>query len=192
MMTFYQRLKQSLNQRTLYALILLGCLLGFALIGRIGDAVASAAETHRLADERLARHGGVVDEDAWRTRAENAETVLAQWQSTQWSGPTAGFIAAEMQSRIRAIAVSAGLRVISINVEQAPVDTPEGPVLQFSMATESHNGDGVANALAMFAAHEPMLFIDGVNAVFDENKRGRFSINGFAPVSITTPSEENS
>ncbi len=192
MVQLFERLKQSLNQRTLYALIILGCLLGFALIARIGDAVASAELSHRQAQERLARHGGGVDEEVWLTRAENAEAALAEWQATQWAGRTPGIAAAELQRALTRIALSAQLRVISITVEPAPVEIPEGLVLRFRMATDSRSGDSVAKVLAAFSSHRPLIFVDGVNAVFDERGSGRFSLDGYAPITVAAPAQENS
>jgi|GEM_PF-7092852 len=185
------QLRQSLNQRTIYALIALGCLLGFALIARIGDAAAGAEEMRLQADARLARHGGELDEAEWRSRAEEAELALANWSAAHWTGPTAGFIAAELQSAISVVAGTTDVTVIAVNVEPAPVETPQGMVLAYRVATDSRNGESVAKILAAFAAHEPMLFIDGMNAVFDSETRGRFSFSGYAPIVITEPQGES-
>ena len=191
MVQLFERLKQSLNQRTLYALIVLGCLLGFALIARIGDAVAGAKISHLQAEERLARHGGGVDEEVWQARADTAHAALTEWKATQWTGPTAGIAAAELQRTLNRIASSAQLRVISITVEPAPVEIPEGLILRFQMATDSRSGDSVAKVLAAFSSHRPLIFVDGVNAVFDERNSGRFSLDGYAPIAVATPTQES-
>ncbi len=192
MYRYYERIKQSLNLRTLYGLIALGCLLGFAVIARIGDAAARAEETRAQVDERLTRHGGAIDEGVWRERAENAEQALALWRATRWSGPTSGIIAAELQGAIGRVVSSAQLNMLSVNVEPAPAESPSGTVLRFRVATDSRSGDSVAKALAAFGAHEPMIVVDEVNAVFDEGSSGRFSISGYAPITITTPQQEGS
>lgn len=188
---FVDQLRQSLNQRTIYALIALGCLLGFSLTARIGDAAKGAEELRLQADARLARHGGEIDEAAWLARADEAELALASWSAAHWTGPTAGFIAAELQSAISVIAATTDVNVIAVNVEPAPVETPQGRVLAFRVATDSRNGENVAKTLSAFAAHEPMLFIDGMNAVFDSEQRGRFSFSGYAPIVITEPQGES-
>ncbi len=186
-----ENLKQSLNPRTLYGLIALGVLLGFAFIARMDDAVEQAREVRTQADERLARHGGAIDEKLWRDRAENAESALSLWQATQWSGPTAGFVAAELQGAISAAARSAELNVLSVEVEQAPVELQSGSALQFRLATDSRSGDSVARLLAALAAHQPMIVVDEVNAVFDEQSSGRFFAAGYAPVSLSAPRQQD-
>lgn len=179
-----EQLKQSLNLRTLYALIALGFLLGVMIIFRLSDAAASAALEREQVESRLARHGGAIDEAAWLQRAEDAQNTLSAWRATRWSGPTAGVVAAELQSALSRVIASAQLSSLAINVEPAPVELPNGTVLRFSVSTDSQNGANVAKTLAALATHEPMLVVNGMNVVFDEDASGRFSISGFAPVSI--------
>lgn len=182
-----EKLKQSLNLRTLYALIALGFLLGIAVALRISDAAASASLERAQVENRLQRHGGAIDEAAWLQRAENADAILSAWQATRWSGPTAGVAAAQLQSAIGQILASSQLTPLSINIEPAPVELPYGAVLRFSVAADSRNGDSVAKTLAAMAAHEPMIVVDGMNVVFDESASGRFSVSGYAPISIAEP-----
>ena len=186
-----ERFRQSLNLRTLYGLIALGCLLGVSLIGRLDDIAKTAAQSRAETDARLTRHGGAIDETLWNERAADAEAELAFWQSTHWSGSTPGVIAAELESAINQITRGAGLRVINVNIDPAPSETPSGSVIRFNFATESRSGDSVAKTLAAFGAYQPILVIDEMNAVFDENIHGRFSASGYAPVSIVTPPQES-
>ena len=188
---YLERFRQSLNLRTMYGLIALGCLLGFALIGSLNDAVQRASLSRAEVDARLTRHGGAIDETIWNERAADAEAELAFWQSTHWSGSTSGVIAAELENAISQITRGANLRVINVNVDPAPSETPSGPILRFSFSTDSNSGDSVAKILAAFGAHQPVLVIDEVNAVFDESIAGRFSASGYAPVSLLTPPQEN-
>ncbi len=192
MAQYYERIKQSLNLRTLYGLIALASLLGIAFIARMDDAAASAKEARVQVDERLARHGGAIDERVWRERAENAEQALTLWRATQWSGPTAGVVAAELQGAISGVAAAAQLNVLSVTVEPAPVELSDGTVLRFRMAADSRSGESVAKTLAAFGAHEPMIIVDGMNAVFDEEARGRFSVSGYAPIAIAAPQAQES
>lgn len=187
MNAYLDQLKQSLNLRTLYALIALGFLLGLMVIFRLSDATASAAADRAQVENRLMRHGGAIDEAAWSQRAQSAEATLAAWQATRWSGPTAGVVAAEIQSAIGQVIASAQLAPRSINVEPAPVELPNGAVLRFRISTDSRSGDSVAKTLAAMAAHEPMLIVDGMNVVFDEVGTGRFSVSGYAPINIAEP-----
>ncbi len=192
MKDLYERIKESLNLRTLYGLIALGCLLGFAIIGRIDDAAAEAQVAREAVDARLARHGGAVDETLWMERANEAEQTLAAWQTTHWSAPTAGVIAAELQSSVTSVLSSANLRVLSVKIDPEPTELPTGAILRFRFATESRNGDSVAKTLAALAAHEPMIVIDEVNAVFDERKQGRFSASGYVPINIEAAEAQES
>ncbi len=185
---YLDRFRQSLTLRTLYGLIALGCLLGVSLLGRLDAASTSAADTRAEADARLARHGGAIDENLWRERAANAQEELTFWQSTRWSAPTSGVVAAELQNAITQIARGAGLDVIAVNVDPAPTEIPSGLVLRFSFSTDSRNGDAVAKALAAFGAHEPIIVVDEMNAVFDDRNQGRFSASGYAPIILAEPS----
>ena len=191
MKQYLERFRQSLTLRTLYGLIALGCLLGVSLLGRLDAATARAAESRAEMDARVARHGGGIDENLWRERAANAETELAFWRATHWSGQTPGVIAAELQDAINMTARAAGLDVIAVDVDPAPSEIPGGPVLRFSFSTDSRSGDAVAKTLAAFGAHEPIIVIDEVNAVFDDSRLGRFSASGYAPITLAEPAPED-
>ncbi len=183
-MQYFEQFKQALNLRTSYGLIALGCLLGIMLIVRLNDATMTASAARVQVENRLARHGGAIDEVTWQERADSAEQALSEWQATRWSGATSGVIAAELQSAIGRVIDAAQLTPLNITVEPGPVELPSGAVLRFTVAAESRTGDSVAKTLAAFAAHEPMIVVDGMNAVFDEQSRGRFSVSGYAPISI--------
>ena len=190
MNTTLEQLKQSLNLRTRYALIALGFLLGIVVIFRLSDAAASASLERAQVESRLQRHGGAIDEAAWLQRAASAEATLSAWQATRWSGPTAGVAAAQLQSAIEQILASSQLTPLSIDIEPAPVELPNGTVLRFSVAADSRSGDSVAKTLAAMAAHEPMIVVDGMNVVLDESTSGRFSVSGYAPISILEPQQQ--
>ena len=191
MKQYLQRFDQSLNLRTLYGLIALGCLLGISLLGRLDAATQRAADVRAEAETRLVRHGGAIDEALWRERAASAETELTFWKSTHWSGSTAGVIAAELEDAITQVIRSAELDIVVVNVEAAPSESQSGSILRFRFSTESSRGDGVAKTLAAFGAHDPILVIDEINAVFDENSHGRFSASGYAPISLDAPTQED-
>lgn len=188
---YLERFGQSLNLRTLYGLIALGCLLGVSMLGRLDAATVRAADARAEIEARLTRHGGAIDENLWRERAATAQAELAFWQSTHWSGPTSGVIAAELENAINQVARGAGLDVIAVNIDPAATESPSGPILRFSFATDSRSGDSVAKTLAAFGAHEPIIVIDEMNAVFNESVQGRFSASGYAPIILAAPSQEN-
>ena len=189
---YLERIADSLNQRTIFALIALGGLLGLVLVFRLSDASLAAQERRAVLAERLMQQGGKVDEELWRERAEAAQTSLAQWRATRWTGETPGLVAAIMQSEISGIATAAEISVLALEVDPSPVDLPNGAALRFRLAAESPGGDSAARALAGFSAHRPTLIVDEVNAVFDEDeKSGRLSVSGYAPVVIApTPNGE--
>ncbi|MEM8770366.1 MAG: GspMb/PilO family protein [Pseudomonadota bacterium] len=182
--------EKSLNQRTVYGLIALLGVLGVALVMRLDD-TSKAAEAKRLQfSERLARRGGDVDEDLWRTRADIAKASLSAWRETRWTGSTAGIVAADMQTRLNRVAANAGVNVATIDVDPRPIDLPAGKALRFRIIGDFPNGDKAAQAIAELSAHEPMFVINEMTLNISArngrsenvNRSGRLSALGFAPI----------
>lgn len=183
--SFNQTFK-SLNLRTTYALIVLATLLGFVVVAEIHETADRAAAVRTTLSANIARHGGNIDEAIWRERSGAAQEALSAWNATRWSGATSGIAAAALQSELNQITNAANVNVLSLQVDPAPIELPEGNVLQFRIALDSTNAETVANLLSSISTHQPMIIINEMSAAFDDNSAGRLSLAGFAPISLTT------
>lgn len=181
-------LVSSLNERTLYALIALGFVLGIVGILELSDHTAVLKTERNSLETRLAQYGDGLDLDLWTTRAQSSKTVSDEWDNLYWNGQTPGLIAAQVQTRLSIIGAGGLLESLRIDVPPDVITLPDGnQVLRFQLDGRSSDAIDLTNTIGAITGNIPALSINEINLSVQDNNRGIVSLSGFAYFTTTIP-----
>ena len=168
-----------MSDRAALGLKLLGILLAVWVLMTVAEAARDARIDARAARDRLASLGVARSEDIWQRRAERVRAVEQLWQTASWAAPTPGVAAAEIQSRLEAMANRAGVESMNATVSPEALEVDGRQVLDFDYRVR---GDRVAllHLLADLSLHSPRLIPVSINARL-EDRRGTARLSGWAP-----------
>ncbi|MEM1193398.1 MAG: hypothetical protein AAGH42_08415 [Pseudomonadota bacterium] len=185
--TGLSRLLADIAPRTQYALIALGFVLGLSAVLSVGDRVSVMRGEHDVLAKRLAQYGDGIDIDRWESRVRQTDTILTDWQSHYWKGPTAGIIAAQIRSTLSEIGRRALLERITIEVDPVIIDLENGEALRFQVIGRSSDAVDVIKALGSMASAKPALPVTDLSLTVRQDDSGAFTASGLAFITVEAP-----
>ena len=180
------------SPRLLLGVGILVSLLAVNEILKAGDRISSLRAERISLEQRLTQYGDGLDLDEWTARADAAATVTAGWQALSWTGPTAGVIDAQIQSRLTAIGSEATLDNVRIDVDPDVISIETGRYLRFQFSTRNSDFPSVLAGLEKIAGATPALLAKDINLSLQRDQSVTMTLSGLAPVTIEAPAPANS
>jgi len=190
-MTLWSRLKTAYaaqsTDRVNYALVALGAILSIAwFLGLQDENDIQRAQLDALR-ARAAEFEDPATLQEWEARARRAADVSHQWNVQMWSGPTAGVIAAEIQTALSELSENTNVTLAQITVDPDPVLVAGQSVLRFELFGRARTRNGLAFFVRLAEYDKRLLLAE---ATFTPSPlQAQIRLSGFAPIEIVEPLE---
>ncbi len=175
----------TLSPRTIYALIILGFLLGIVGIFNLSDHTAVLKAERAGLERRLAQYGDGLDEALWRSRAEETDAINESLNQFFWQGPTPGIISAQISSQLSAVATRSLMNNIQPDVPPDVLELPgDIKALRFQLTARTDEAVRALKVLSDLSSNQPMLTINELTVNVNSNSSANLVIAGIARFNI--------